>query len=193
MALTLTVVLAVASGTPTSAATRPALVGGAVATSEALPTQEFGVACGTSSCSYAGQLSPVYTAPLTWSNTPSLFGVPLGGNVGWASARPRHGVVTVGAITDGIADQGVEDWLQAVYNAPNPTGTSSAWDSLTVHAHIYTDVLSNNFGMFSNTSASFLDFVLQAQGAETEQDVAVNTGISKSTLGPESVRLPPLL
>jgi hypothetical protein len=149
--------------------------------SQALPSVSYGVACGDRSCQYANSLSDVYPAPLTWSTTPSLFGVPTGGNVGWGSAELQTGIVTVGAITDGVADQGVEDWLQAVYNAPNPTGTASAWDSLSVHAHIYTVVLSNNFGLFSNVSASFLNFILQAEGVQDEQQVSVNTGV---TVGP---------
>lgn len=149
--------------------------------SEALPAESYGVACGATSCSYAGSLADVYPAPVTWSTTPSLFGVPTGGNVGWGSAQLQKGIVTVGAITDGVADQGVEDWLQAVYNAPNPTGTGAAWDSLTVHARVYTVVLSNNFGLFSNVSASFLKFILQAEGVQDERDVSINTGV---TIGP---------
>ncbi|MDA8317239.1 MAG: hypothetical protein M0010_19025, partial [Actinomycetota bacterium] len=105
---------------------------------QAIPTVQYGIFCGASSCGYGEALSNVYPAPLTWSTTPQLLGVPTGGNVGWGSAQLQSGIVTVGAITDGVADQGVEDWLQAVYDAPNPTGTAAAWDSLTVHAHVDT-------------------------------------------------------
>lgn len=150
-------------------------------TSEALPSASYGVVCGAIACAYGAPLSDVYPAPSTWSTTPSLFGVPTGGYVGWGSAQLQKGIVTVGAITDGVADEGVEDWLQAVYNAPNLTGTGAAWDSLSVHAHIYTVVLSNNFGLFSNVSASFLKFILQSEGVQDEQDVSVNTGV---TVGP---------
>ncbi|GEM_PF-5873174 len=178
----LVVVAGLASSTgPASAAPRSAPTTRSAGAAVVLPTASYGVACGASSCQFANPLSEVYPAPLTWSTTPSLFGVPTGGNVGWATPVPQRGIVTVGAITDGVADQGVEDWLQAVYDAPNPTGTSSAWDSLTVHAHIYTEVLSNNFGVFSNVSASFLNFVLQSEGVQDEQDVSVNTGV---TVGP---------
>ena len=126
----------------------------------------------------------MYSGPYTWSTTPQLLGVPTGGNVGWGSAQLQSGIVAVGAITDGVADQGVEDWLQAVYDAPNPTGTAAAWDSLTVHAHVDAIVLSNNFGLFSNVSASFLRFFLQAEGAQDVQNVSVNTGV---TVGPPDV------
>ena len=152
--------------------------------SQALPTVSYGVTCGASSCGYASSLSDVYPAPSTWSTTPSLFGAPTGGYVGWGSAQLQKGIVTVGAITDGIADEGVEDWLQAVYNAPNPTGTGAAWDSLSVHAHIYTVVLSNNFGLFSNVSASYLKFIVQSEGVQDDQDVSINTGV---TVGPPDV------
>ncbi|MGC8627829.1 MAG: IPT/TIG domain-containing protein [Acidimicrobiales bacterium] len=162
--------------------TGPALRGREVPlASQALPSVSYGVACGSTECAYGASLSDVYPAPLTWSTTPSLFGVPTGGYVGWGSAQLQKGIVTVGAITDGVADEGVEDWLQAVYDAPNPTGTGAAWDSLSVHAHIYTVVLSNNFGLLSNVSASYLKFILQSQGVQEDQDVSISTGV---TVGP---------
>jgi len=138
----------------------------------------------SSSCQYGNQFSEVYPSPLAWSNTPSLLGVPTGGHVGWGTAQLQDGIVAVGSIVAEVADEGVKNWLQAVCMAPNPTGTAAAWDSLQIHAHIYTIVMSNNFALFSNVSASYLNFVLQSEGSQDEANVAINTGV---TVGPPDV------
>lgn len=44
--------------------------------------------------------------------------------------------------------------------------------------------MSNNFALFSNVSASYLNFMLQSEGSQDEANVAINTGV---TVGPPDV------
>jgi len=114
--------------------------------------------CGASTC-YWGLgwgdrtvTSFVDPLPVTWNSTPCL-GICYGNTF----QNLPEGVTGATALTAGIADQGVENWIWASY-VPPCLGTcgSGATDQVKVRAHLVTVLLSNDIGALANAGTSIL-------------------------------------
>jgi hypothetical protein len=91
--------------------------------------------------------------PITWNTTPCL-GICYGSTFQNLPA----GITGATALTAGVADQGVQNWIWATYVPPCLTGTCAdgARDQVRVRAHLVTVLLSNDIGALANVGTSLL-------------------------------------